>query len=173
MKDKAKKIINKKLRILKKDIEDISNIEDISKFIPIDDIKKDFEKLHQRITNVENKDFIALNKEINNLTLECIYFKQHAMRYFTPIDPRMGYVYDKWDCLPYEKCKLCEENHIDHLCIGIYANRIRCIECLITRIRVQKFLRCQYCTKKYNEYKQKKTPYEGIITNDNIYTKPF
>ena len=72
MKDKAKKIINKKLRILKKDIEDISNIEDISEFIPIDDIKKDFEKLHQRITNVENKDFIALNKEINNLTLECI-----------------------------------------------------------------------------------------------------
>ena len=47
-----RKIINKKLRILKKDILDISNMVGISEFIFIDDITEQFKKLQQKRTEI-------------------------------------------------------------------------------------------------------------------------
>lgn len=154
-----KKILTKKIRILRKDL----------RFFPNNEFKSVLDSLEKKLSSksvegdiidneivrrelLSNKSLEqTINRQLNIIAKNMIYYLEYMKKLGTPLDLRMGETHRTL----LKNCPLCDEGKINHICIGLYKNRTSCYQCMNDRIQVQQNIRCFHCQKQYLQYRRK------------------
>ena len=150
--DKAYQTLNKKIAILRKDLNRYPN----------EEITHEIDRIESIISKkmLEMEEAIQLNSILNNLAKICIENIHFIKSLGTLNDFRMGPHFISMLLL--KDCSQCIEGKLNHICMGLFRNRTNCFSCM--NLRVQYAIpRCNHCEKHYRIYREKYVKKKKIL----------